>query len=100
MDGDRQAVLTAEFHQPGCLVMVEPLGGRVRFWLSDPALGEEQVRVTCCVLDWDYPRMFLPGDALVVRAAEHFFRTGGCAPELAWVDEERVLERYRLFRDP
>lgn len=93
----RQALLTAEFHDLGCLVMVEPLEGLERCWLSEPTLGQEPVRVTCCVLDWDYPRMFLTGDALVLSAARYFFDTGECAPGMDWVDEKHVLERYELF---
>ena len=99
-DGDRQAVFTFVHHDPGWLVMVEPLGGRDRFWLSDPSLGDAPVRAVCCVEVFHYPRMFLVAEGMVRRAAEHFFATGGCSPEQAWVDEEQVLARYDVLADP
>lgn len=32
----------------------------------------------------------------VHQAAEYFFRTGNCAPELTWIEERQVLAKYDL----
>jgi hypothetical protein len=85
-DGDRRGTFMFNRHEPGWLVMVEPVGSRDRFWLADPPLGEEPVQVTCCVKTFYYPRMFLVGAELVQRAADYFFTTGRCSPDQVFLE--------------
>jgi len=96
-DGSCRASFLFVFHEAGWLVMVEPLESQERYWLSQPALGEELVQVVHGGEPYSYPRRFLVDAESVWRAADYFCSSGRCVPQMNWMEEEQILTKYSLL---
>lgn len=79
-------LITLQRHAAGWLVMAQPAGRGKPVWLTDPARAKAPAALGCCD-GAKVPGRYIVADAPAAAAARHFFGTGGCSPDLTWVED-------------